>query len=334
MDIPKTIISLAIPYPCDLGPMDRDEDFDKFFSMLNELHDLSGTLTFPFSGLGDCRPMILWLQDKSLIQQLDAIYQIPIHKECEHLVICLETPNTKNEDSESQLLFMVKYITNLLVLTNICHPGMVGLEASGSKTNGIIGYPNPIPKMDSISIQSGLLYAQKLSWPQIEDLKIADAWEWYLNQENFLEQEGFENDICTRALNAYARMFECPTQDVSMHLVWSMVGIEALYEQGKFDVMQQVRENIPQILGQYVGFKKEFNRMYESRSRFIHGDVDIPGLFVLGDAHPKYGQLDSDLDRTVSFAASILIASLQQIIKGNWPKVGFPPKTNGRVWKS
>jgi hypothetical protein len=301
---------------------------------LKEFNDLSGALTFPLYGVGEDRPKIWWLQDRALIQQLDDIYQIPIRKDCEHLVICLETPYNVKEGEESQLPVLVKHITNLLVLTNICHPGMIGLEASGSKTNGVIGCPNPIPKMDSISIQSAILYAQQLSWPQIEDIKIADAWEWYLHQEDYLEQEGFENDICTRALNAYARMFECPSLDVSMHLVWAMVGIEALYEQGKFDVMHQVRENIPQILGLYDGFKKEFNRMYESRSRFIHGDVDFPGLFVLGDAHPKYEQLDSDLDRTVSFAASILIASLQQIIKGKWPKIGFPPEPNKRMGNS
>jgi hypothetical protein len=58
--------------------------------------------------------------------------------------------------------------------------------------------------------------------------------------------------------------------------------------------------------------------MYEFRSRFIHGDMDFPGIYHLGDASPGYEKYYDDQIETVDFAVAILLASLQQIIMGNW----------------
>jgi hypothetical protein len=58
--------------------------------------------------------------------------------------------------------------------------------------------------------------------------------------------------------------------------------------------------------------------MYEFRSRFIHGDLDFPGLYTLGDASPGIEKYNAAQEETVSYAIAILIASLQEIIKGNW----------------
>ena len=333
MGFPHAVISIEIPYPYEYGPFERKEDFAKFMDVMDEFNELSGTISFPIYGMSDFKPLFICIEDISFLPMLDGIYQVPSGKDCVHLVFFLKALDDEQVNSSTYIDLMLKYITDLLILANICHPGMVGVGANGYLVDGEPGYPNMIPKMDNYWIQTAILNAQDLKWPQMEDLKISDAWEWYLHQEDYLIQEGFEGDICTRALNAFARLFEETHTEVPSHLVWSMIGIEALYERGKVDVMRQVRENIPQILGQYADFKKEFDRMYEFRSRFIHGDMDIPALYFFGDGNPRFEQLFWDLDRTISFSSSILIASLQHIIKGNWPTFGFPPKLRKQVPK-
>jgi hypothetical protein len=310
------IIFLAIPFPSDIGPFDREEDFDKFYLIQKELADLSGCLSIPLFGRNETHLQFLWLQDDSLIKQIEDKYQVPFNNDWQYLAIYCDNPCDPD--------LLIKYLTDLVVLINICYPGIIGIKDSWHMRNGVVEHIYPLGKLDTMSIQFAVLYARKLDWPRLEDIKIVDAWEWYMHQEDYLEQEGFENDICTRAMNAYARMLDLPENDVYMQIVWSMIGIETLYKRGRNNGKRQFVENVPKILGQYDGFEKEFDLMYEFRSRFIHGGVDFPGLCLLGDANLKYGQIDSDQERTLSFAASILIASLQQIIKGNWRVVLFP----------
>jgi hypothetical protein len=71
-------------------------------------------------------------------------------------------------------------------------------------------------------------------------------------------------------------------------------------------------------LGENTKFKKEFNKLYEFRSRFIHGDLDFPGRYTLGDANPELEKYELAQEKTVSFAVAILIASFQEIIRGTW----------------
>jgi len=319
MNLSQITVHLTVPYPCVLDFDDDPFYRDIFFASLEEMVSCSRSIKIPFFNLGSFSPEIRWVHNEIEIKQIENDYPTDNPNPCEHLVFSIEVPYEEEENAESWIREIVKKrISDLFILANLCRSGLIELESSYLLENGIFEDSSPLPKMDGMSVQFALRYSKQMNWPHLDILKLEDAWRWHLQREPYLEMEGFENDSISRAINAFSRLFEAPTLDVTMHLVWAMVGIEALYVRGKKDVMKQVREKVPTILGENDSFKKEFNKMYEFRSRFIHGDLDFPGLYTLGDANPELEKYESAQQETVSFAIAILIASLQEIIKGNW----------------
>jgi hypothetical protein len=319
MNLAQIAVHLAVPLPSILILEDDPIYLDSFYSTLEEMVASSGSFIFPLYGLGTFSPEIRWLHDEIELHQVEDFFASAALRECEHLVFSIEVPYEEEEDAELLLPGIVmKRISDFLIMVNLCHPGLIELKTSELVHNGILQEHTSLPKMDGISIQSALVYSGKMNWPHLRTLKLIDAWNWHLQRKTYLEMEGFENDPTSRAINAFSRLFESPTMDIAMHLVWAMVGIEALYVRGKDSVMQQVRDKVPSVLGEHEMFKKGFKKMYEFRSRFIHGDLDIPGLYHLGDAGAEIEKYHTDQERTVSFAVAILTASLQEIITGNW----------------
>lgn len=319
MNLSQITVHLAIPYPF-IVESDNDPFYrNNFLASLEEMVSYSGSIKFPFFNLGEYSPEISWVHNELEINQIENNYPTNSPSTCEHLVFFIEVPFEEEENAESWIREMVKKrISDLFILANLCHPGLIELASSYLLHNGNLEDNSPLPKMDGMSVQFALKYSKKMNWPHLHILELVDAWRWHLQRKPYLEMEGFENDPTSRAINAFSRLFEAPTIDVTLHLVWAMVGIEALYNRSNEPVKQQIRDQIQIRLGENTEFLKEFYKMYKFRSRFIHGALDFPGLYTLGDASPGIEKYYLAQEETVSFAIAILIASLQEIITGNW----------------
>jgi len=129
--------------------------------------------------------------------------------------------------------------------------------------------------------------------------------------------EGFSKNPVGRALCALSQVFNS-RNDENMRLVWAMVGLEALYVKGKVSITEQVKEKIQTLLGKVETHKKKINEMYEHRSRFIHGDIDIPGIHCFDNSDFEDKQC-----KTADLAIAILIATLQEIIIKDWSSLEF-----------
>jgi len=96
---------------------------------------------------------------------------------------------------------------------------------------------------------------------------------------------------------------------VALDLVWSMIGLEALYEKGNADITSQLVEKTQALFGPQADFKKDVRRMYDYRSRLVHGDLDFPGHF--------FEYLDEGFSeesgRYAAIASAILVATLQEM---------------------
>ena len=317
MNLTQVSVHLAISVPLITSLDDDPFYYDRFLLTLKELEDNSGIYEFPLFDLGTFNPEIKWGKSKSKRNQIEDIFPYASKSEYQHLLISIEVPYEVEEKADFWIReIVIKRISDLLILTNLCRSGLIELKESELIHNGKLLEYSPIPKMDGLSVQLAHQYSRQIKWPCFRTLKLINSWRWLIQRKAYLESEGFEKDPTSRALNAFSRLLESPTIDHAMHLVWAMVGIEALYVRGRPNVMQQVRNNVPKVLGNYELFKKEFDKMYDFRSRFIHGDLDFPGLYQLGDASSELAQYEVDLEKTVSFAVSILTGSLQEIISG------------------
>ena len=108
-----------------------------------------------------------------------------------------------------------------------------------------------------------------------------------------------------------------------MQLFWALVGLEALYVHGKAELAQQVREKSQVLLGKQVTFKKRITQMYDFRSRFLHGDLDFPGLCLVGDARETVARFDSELLEAIAMAVAVLVGTIQEVIRRDWAGLRF-----------
>ena len=68
--------------------------------------------------------------------------------------------------------------------------------------------------------------------------------------------------------------------------------------------------------------------MYNYRSRFIHGEIPFPNYFSEADATPEYEKFFEKTEECVDIATSILLASLQELIRRKWYSLDFKYSLN------
>jgi hypothetical protein len=104
-----------------------------------------------------------------------------------------------------------------------------------------------------------------------------------------------------------------PDHQNESEMVWPLIGLEALYGRGKDGLERQILEKSELFLGPRTEFKSKFRSIYETRSRFVHGDVDLPLAHRHLDPDEVGGSFSRDSGEVTSLAASILLASLQKL---------------------
>jgi len=216
-----------------------------------------------------------------------------------------------------------KQISDLLVMVNISRVGAIELLHSVVIQDSDIEF-SEIPEMDGWALQRAVECAEKMQWPHLEVLDIQRVWSWTLR--NYKMLDGFEGASMGRALCAFSRLFERSTADEPMQLLWALIGLEALYTQGNKGLSEQLREKAQVFLGPQVAFKKKISQMYHFRSRFIHGDLDFGGLYLVGEAREAVAKFDNELLDAISVAVALLVGTIQEVIRRNWTYIRFEYK--------
>ncbi len=210
-----------------------------------------------------------------------------------------------------------KRVRDLFILISICK-------------NGIIDYPAGELFIDEIhsltcesfvhSIDFIIKSTEKLKWPKLKTLKIADSIAWWEKYRNALD--GISENKIGRAINAYSQLFNSRGgSDDSAKLFWTLVGIEAIYVVGNSSLQDQVNRKSQIFLGERQEFKKTFSKMYDYRSRFVHGDLNFENKCFMDSEKTENHLVDFWGHR--DFAISILVGTLQNLILENRHSLEF-----------
>ena len=76
--------------------------------------------------------------------------------------------------------------------------------------------------------------------------------------------------------------------------------------------------------------KKKFSKMYEVRSRLIHGQIDFSSAYSSTE-DPKQDRVEKDIEEATTFATVLLIATLQELVKRNWRELRFSYLVEGTL---
>lgn len=147
-------------------------------------------------------------------------------------------------------------------------------------------------------------------WPPIADLEMSDVWDWLTRVDGL--SEGVGRGPVGRAVACLEHAALRDPRGISA-LVWPVIGLEALYARGREAVHSQILEKSEVFLGPRTEYRRNFKQVYDYRSRYLHGDVDIP----LGHEEGRGGTVDQGLSEASQLAFAILVASLQKLIATN-----------------
>lgn len=296
----------------------------RLFQDMEELQSLSGKLVFDLDRFGKYYPKFEWVKNSGKKGMILGILRITVH-------ISLASPNLEKVLEEDQKLsdeekgvylyqirsLIEKRISDLFIASHLANPGCLDLQSADIKLNN--EFFGSIGRMAADHIRLARAYAEKIHWPKLERLSLVDVWQWLSLHKGFTD--GFSDSAISRALNAFSHLFDLT--DEPFQLFWAIVGIEALYVQGKEGLLEQVREKTQVLLGEQTTFKKKISQMYNFRSGFVHGSLDFPGVCLPPDIRPEVEKHDDLSMEATYLAVAILLSTLQELIVRNWKGLKF-----------
>lgn len=210
-------------------------------------------------------------------------------------------------------------MSDLMIAANIARPS--SLEING----GVIvssdgGKILPVLPQTSM-LDATVTMSEETGWPLLRTLSIVDVWHWLRLLPGFVS--GQPTTPAGRAVAALSHQFKGSIDELSpLDLVWVLVGLEALYGTGREGLKTQLLQKCETLLGRPTSFKKRLAKMYDFRSRLVHGDVDIP-LAYYQDGAPGGSPFGHDVDEALSVGHAVLIASLQELVFRGWGAMRF-----------
>jgi hypothetical protein len=306
---------------------------------LAEICSLSGLIEFPLLGSVTRATAELldheWQGDRPDRRLYPPVLKLEIELPSA-LLAGIDIPPEISKEHHSLVLellcprYFMKRVQDLLLIANISRMGSIEVVDSVVIEDGFQRY-GALRPVNTRYLQAGLSLAESVGWPPLRSLPLSEAWQWAVEHIDYLD--GFAKSPTGRALNALSRILEDSDDSFDpMKLIWALVGIEALYVKGSTGVRQQVVEKSQTLLGPLETHKKRIGRMYDWRSRFLHGDWDFPPLEtsagMIADGRPEVGDYYKGLCEAIEFGTAILVASLQTIIQRNWNGLDFSYKVD------
>lgn len=218
---------------------------------------------------------------------------------------------------ERQKLFEVVFaeeckraIQIFVVAMNIARPGVL-------KLGGGICLMDDRPVLQTGPILHGIdvafREATERGWPDFLELDPVDTWKWAIRQRGFLD--GTSDTPIGRALTAYSNLFgEAFSNGEIEELVWSLIGLEALYTRNEGSVLNQIVENCALLVPGANEYKKKIKKLYGFRSRLLHGQKNIPNKFNADHATPEIERIRESHYATRLLGTAVLVASLQCLV--------------------
>lgn len=199
-------------------------------------------------------------------------------------------------------------VADVIIAANLASPGSLHTDERVLVGDGIpvrmhAGFSGLLPE--------AVERAFKQEWPPIVTVPFQTVWEW-LNAIPGLK-EGQGRGRLGRAVSAFSYLMSAGvTGAPTMGLMWALVGLEALYAKGNQALQAQLIEKSEVILGKRTTHKKNFGRMYDFRSRFVHGDIDFPLSYVSDTI--DFDAFDREAREAELLATATLVSTLQQLV--------------------
>jgi hypothetical protein len=148
-------------------------------------------------------------------------------------------------------------------------------------------------------------------WPTFAELSVQEVAQWLYRIPGFNHRDTQTN--LGRAVAAATHIITSRSNETTLDLVWALLGLEALYTHGNFGLQQQLADKTEVFLGKRTTHKAAVSRMYDFRSRFLHGDIDLLYPHNVHQQASRYDRFQNQMFESESTAISVLFATLQRM---------------------
>lgn len=214
---------------------------------------------------------------------------------------------TNEQLNESMLMAIYRSrFMNFLIFTQLSVPGSLYSYKGFHLVNN--EFKEDFHEMSSCLV--GIGYEEKPSWPFIQTLPVDKVWNYILNKTKILSSDSSTN--IERGLNAFSYLFDNNYSSANS-LFWSMTGVEALYAEGEIGIGYQINNKAKLFLGEPKENKKVLTKLYDYRSKFLHGKKSIPLNHGWLDGEYTDNH-DEEFMEKAFISGKLLAATLQEII--------------------
>jgi hypothetical protein len=222
-----------------------------------------------------------------------------------------EIPSTEMRRIRKEILIssiveeIHKYLLLLVLKTNNSISILKGFSISGETLIA-----------ETKQILSGL-YLEEYNEKLVYKMDMLKSWEFINKKTMFIN--GLSKTNVARAISILSLiLFEDNSEVSNMALV--LTAIEALYARGNTGISSQLAEKIGLFLGTSLVNSKEINQLYNTRSRYIHGDIDIYMSFCTHDDDIKR---EMEVYDAYNYGMAILFETIKKVINENMDELNF-----------
>lgn len=224
----------------------------------------------------------------------------------EYLILNIKLTDEISEEYDcvnftvNRILKRLNFLINLSYSTNVDF--LYGVIYSES--NKYVGKTKIIASTNMYAYE----HSRKMNWPKIKNLSLKDTVSWFHKFK--IHTDSLSKNDLHRAMNAFSNLFGDIKQKSSGDLFWIMLGIESLLVSGNQNITSQFKEKSILILGKPKEYGRKLSKLYEYRSKLVHGSYDIfPSHFE------GFDELERKYSDYLDFAVSILIALIRELIE-------------------
>lgn len=222
---------------------------------------------------------------------------------------------------------------NLYLALNISYAGFVKFENILVEENGKKTKLVKLNETQGAVLTFAALEAADNSWPKLSSLPIREVWNWLMQFNDIWERMSRSQIgkvlICLKYLSLNEKL---RGENASLdQVVWPTIAVEGLFLKGlpnDRSKTRELRERIMSLLGAIPEksklSEKDLNKLYDFRSRLLHGDQNIPNTdSVLNNEIYEEIKYFGRVYDTSNTLISIILASLQFMVKKNWKELNF-----------
>ena len=202
-----------------------------------------------------------------------------------------------------------KFAGDLVLTSEIALPGVLNPTEIKCFIDGkVYWHKEPAP---SIILDARSEFGD-IEWPPLANLPLLPTLDWLMRIPGFTD--GVPSGNVGRAVAALSHLIGHREESVGAMLMWAMIGLEALYVGGREGLSAQLRDKVQVLLGGPENKLKRFKILYDYRSKFIHGALDIPLAYTPYDAVDAFMKSEMDTYNAGLTGIALLVATLQKMV--------------------